>query len=234
MTDDHELDGLDPYDLLDAEAARIDAYLSSLDEAAWQQPSRCEGWTRRDLAAHLAAVEDYHHACLDDRVVAFIEEGMASGVASLDDFNQLGVQRRADRPAAEVVAEWREADADTRRRMRARDGEEMGSSIGPYPVRWQAFHVASELATHADDLGVPVTPDEAAGRVAWRARFSRFSLPESKPGVEVTPVAGGTRVRIDDVDEVLDDEPFVEAVAGRLTDDAGVSAELRAALSTMP
>jgi hypothetical protein len=25
------------------------------------------------------------------------------------------------------------------------------TSVGDYPCRWQAFHVAAELATHADD-----------------------------------------------------------------------------------
>ena len=36
----------------------------------------------------------------------------------------------------------------------------MDSSIGDYPGRWQAFHVAAELASHADDVGVPVTHGE--------------------------------------------------------------------------
>src|SRR5208283_5425490 len=42
--------------------------------------------------------------------------------------------------------------------------------------RWQAVHVAAELATHADDIGVPVTHDERTERTAWRARYSRFAL----------------------------------------------------------
>ena len=111
------------------------------------------------------------------------------------------------------------ADAETRRRFRERDGGEMDSSTGPYPVRWQAFHVASELATHADDIGVPVAADEAADRSAWRVAFSRFALTERRPGVVVEAAPGGTRVVADEGEVMVDDETFVAGLADRLDDD---------------
>ena len=40
MTDDHELTGLDPYDLMATEADRIDRYFAGLDDAAWARASR--------------------------------------------------------------------------------------------------------------------------------------------------------------------------------------------------
>lgn len=212
-----ELDGLDPYDLLDAEASRIEGFLRGLDGEDWHVRTRCDEWDRRQLAAHLAATEEYHHACLDDALGELFGRFAAAGATDLHSVNDLGVRARADRSAGEVVDEWVAADAETRRRMRERDGGTMGSSVGRYPVRWQAFHVASELATHADDLGVPVAGDEAGDRLAWRARFSRFSLAEGKGDVDV------------DLSAVPDDV-LVEGVAGRLPE----GHPLAAALNTMP
>jgi uncharacterized protein (TIGR03083 family) len=214
---DAELAGLDPYDALDAEAARVSSFLHGLDDEGWAVPTRCDGWDRRALAAHLAAVEEYHRACLDDTLGELFERGAAAGVTDLHTFNDWGVRSRADRSAADVVAEWETANASTRRDIRARDGGTMATSVGQYPVRWQAFHIASELATHADDLGVPVREEDRSGRLAWRVPFSRFALAEVRGRVDV------------DLDAV-DDEELVEGAAGRLPSDH----PLAAVLSTMP
>lgn len=66
MTDDRELAGLDPFAPLDTEAGRLDAFLSGLGEAGWRRPSRCAGWTVRNVLGHLAAGDDYHRACVID------------------------------------------------------------------------------------------------------------------------------------------------------------------------
>jgi len=79
MTDDRELAGLDPFALLDTEAGRLDAFLSGLGESGWKRASRCAGWTVRDVLGHLAAGEDYHRACLDGTVAAFLA-GFAGAV----------------------------------------------------------------------------------------------------------------------------------------------------------
>ncbi len=128
-----------------------------------------------------------------------------------------------------MIAEFAAEDAVTRRRLRERDGGETDSSVGPYPVRWQAFHVASELATHADDIGMPVPEDEAADRLAWRTAFSRFALSERHPGAVIEAAPGGTRVQVDDRDVVVDDETLVAGLMDRLLDD--VAPEVRAVLA---
>src|SRR5712691_4281938 len=168
MTDDSELAGLDPFGLLDREAARLEAYFSNLADADWARPSRCEGWSVRDVLAHLLAVADYHHACLDRTVAAFEEQVVAKGGTDLQRANAIGIARFAGRTPAELLTEWQTANAETRRGFRERDDGTVDTSVGEYPGRWQAFHVASELATHADDVGVPVTAEERDGRVAWR------------------------------------------------------------------
>lgn len=105
--------------------------------------------------------------------------------------------------------------------------------VGPYPARLQALHIASELATHADDAGVPVEPAEAADRLAWRAAVSRFALAEADRPVSVEAHDGDNRVRAGDEEVVLSDADLVEAVAARPTS-VELTDDVRRALSTMP
>ena len=113
MPDASDLDGLDPYDALDAEAARIDAFLSALsdDDPAWNAPTACAAWTRRDMLSHLASAEEYHHACFDDELTPFFEKLLAGGATDLHAMNDVGVRERADRLPSDVLDEWRRAPA---------------------------------------------------------------------------------------------------------------------------
>ncbi len=113
MTDATELDGLDPYAIQDAEAARIDSFLSALadDDPTWGAPTGCTEWNRRELLAHLASAEEYHHACFDEQLGALFEKFVASGATDLHGFNDIGVRERAGRAPSVVLAEWRDADA---------------------------------------------------------------------------------------------------------------------------
>ena len=184
MTDDQDLEGLDPYDLMDSRRRRASiGFFSTLDDAGWQAPSRCEGWSVRDVLAHLTASEDYNRACLDGTVSTFLGELGARGVTDLDGANELGIRDLDDVATPELLETWRtRASREPRgvprpRRWRCR---QLGRCV---PGRWQAFHLAFELATHADDVGVPV--DSRRGRRAphWQAKFGRFALKETKPDV---------------------------------------------------
>jgi uncharacterized protein (TIGR03083 family) len=234
MTDDRELAGLDPFALLDTEAGRLDAFLSRLGGSGWARASRCAGWTVRDVLGHLAAGEDYHRACLDGTVAAFLAGLAERGGTDLDSVNALGVAGYADLPPAEVLARWRAASAANRRRFGERGDGVVDTSIGDYPCRWQAIHVAAELATHADDIGVPVTPGEHGQRTAWRARYSRFALAEAKPQLDIRHAAARTAVTGGPATIELDDDELIEAVMGRLDETSGFSAPSRALLSMMP
>jgi uncharacterized protein (TIGR03083 family) len=233
MAIDDELRGLDPVDLMAAEAARIEAHLDALPADEWLRPSRCEGWTVRDVVAHLAASETYHHACLDGEVSALFETMATNGVNSIDEFNAVGIAEFDGVADAEVLRLFMAADDDTRRRFRERGDGDVDTSVGLYPARWQAFHLAGELATHADDMFVPVPDGEAAARRDWRARFSRFSVQEAKPDVVLDVDDGRTRVRNDGIDVELGEDELVAAVAGRGAS-LGVPPAVGAALSTMP
>ena len=195
---------------------------------------RCAGWTVRDVVGHLAAGEDYHRACLDGTVAAFLAGFAERSGTDLDSVNALGVVGYAALSPEQVLARWRAASAANRRRFRERADGVVDTSVGEYPCRRQAVHVAAELATHADDIGVPITDDEQLERTAWRARYSRFALAEAKPQLEIRRAGARTAVTGGPATVELDDSELVEAVMGPLDETSGFSAELRALLSMMP
>jgi uncharacterized protein (TIGR03083 family) len=226
MTDDSALDGFDPFDVLDREAVRLDAFFSTLLASEWSLPSRCPGWTTRDMLAHLAASEAYHHACLEGRVGELLTDLAAQGATDLDSANRIGVERLSAYEPRELLSMWRAANLETRQGYRACADGMIDTSVGQYPCRWQAFHVASELATHADDVYVPVADDEDELRWAWRVAFSRFALAEAKPDVVVEPVEGGRwRVRGENLKVEVNEHDLMEGVVGRLDEASGLTAD---------
>jgi hypothetical protein len=186
------------------------------------------------MLGHLAASESYNHACLADDVPAFMEAMGARGVTDLDSMNALGVSDYAGRPAVEVLGEWRRLNAATREQMRARRGDYIATSVGPYPMDWQAWHLANELAIHADDVGAPVSAEEAPDRLAWLTDFARFAVTETDKGVEVEPAADAFRVSYRDDEATLAPADLVAAVNARATPSgAPLDERLRGALAMM-
>jgi len=224
----------DPYDLMDREAARLDAFFASLPGEAWSRPSACSDWDVRAMLGHLAASEAYNHACLDDDVPTFLEGLGARGVTDIDSFNAVGVTDMAGLSSEEALEEWRRANGATRRRMRERRGGELTTMVGPYSMDWQAWHLANELAIHADDIGVPVEADEAADRAAWLTAFARFAVTETDKGVVVEPVDRGYRAASGETEAVLSAEDLVAAVNSRpLASGAELPADLASSLAMM-
>ena len=233
MIDDSELRDLDPFDLMDAEGRRLDGFFATLDGDDWLRPTRCAGWRRRELLAHLAASEDYNRATIDGSLAEFLARGTAAGAADLDGFNDWGVRVRAERSPEELLAEWREASTANRRGLRVLgwDGTLQTAGAGPYPAGRQALHLAQEFAIHADDMGVPVADGERRLRGEWQARFARFTLREYGRDVEVeSDGAGMNRVRGGGAEVSIDDEGLVTACSGRLPDDAPVPEQVRGLL----
>lgn len=225
------LRGLNPFDILDTEFARLDAYFAGLGDAAWNRPSRCEGWAVRDVLAHLAGEELYNRACLDDdldRLFALLDR---EGIKDLGTFNDWCIDSRRKRTVGYVLEEWREGNTDTRRRMRERGADAtLTTMAGPYPVGLQAFHYASEYATHGDDVGVPVGPDEEEARADWRARVAVFVLGEQGSALVADPLPGGYRLTVDGMTAELSTADFVAASTRRLPDDHPLDAGFRRAL----
>jgi uncharacterized protein (TIGR03083 family) len=232
MPDDSELEGIVPYDLMAAEADRIVQHFQTLSDDQWNQPTRCAGWNRRDLLAHLASTEDYNQACLDGTVQNFLADMGGKGATDLATANEIGVREFDGQSPQAVLDIWQTRCRNHVDGFRARDGGEVDTTVGGYPARWQAFHLAFELATHADDADVPVTDEEAGDRADWQARFSRFALQELKPELTIESDKGHTHVRGDAVDIDLTDEQFVRAVMGRPP--TSLDPETAAVLSATP
>jgi uncharacterized protein (TIGR03083 family) len=223
------LAGLNPFGIFDVEAARLDHFFSGLDEALWERPSRCPGWTIRDVLCHLAGEELYNHACLNGDLETFGAMVRAAGIAGgYDDFNQWCVRQRRGLPVSEVLAEWREANGETRHRMTSlgRDAP-LTTAAGPYPAGLQAFHYCSEYATHADDVGAPVAPGERPGRAMWRVSFGRFALTEQDTPVKTWIRNDNLVVQLDSLEAELSPEDFIEATVGRLAGNYPIEPALR-------
>jgi uncharacterized protein (TIGR03083 family) len=230
--DEPELADLDPFALMAAEAERIHRFYRGLRDAEWRAPTRCAGWTRRDLLAHLAGVEDYTAAGLAGDVRALLAQ---SGSADLHDFNTWGIGRRAYLSNAELLRDWRAQAENNDSALRERGPRaDMDTSVGAYPVGRQAFYLACERAIHADDAGVPVTADEGESRLDWRLRFARAALTEARQGrVGVTADRGAQVVHLGEDEVRLPDEQFVEAVSGRLSPEVDIPLKLREALAVL-
>lgn len=228
--DTRDVAGLDALGLMELEAERCKRFFETADESVWMRDTRCEGWDVRDLLAHLAGVETYHLACLDDDIAHLFEEGAKAGATDVHSFNEWVVRVRRERPRDDVMDEWLTKNAEVRRRMRELgEGGTMASSVGPYPVDLMAFHIASEYATHADDMDAPIDESELSDRTAWRARVSRFALKESEKPVSVDQRGNTYVVTTGGKSATLTEHDFVEAVTARATK-VELDPELRAAL----
>jgi len=186
---------------------------------------------RPELIADLDPFDLYNRAGLDGTLQGLMDRIEGD---SLDALNAWGVRLWAELPAAEVLAEWRTANAAWRAeiRRRGRDGT-VETMVGTYPSWQQAFYLADEYATHGDDIGVLVTEAEVAGRDAWRAQFTRYGVEEYERPVTVVVVPEGNLVRGDGAEIVLSDHDLAEAGVGRLPAEHPIPDPLRAALACL-
>lgn len=131
-------------------------------------------------------------AGLDGTVAHLFARASAEGVTDLDAVNGWGVLPRASRPASDLLAQWRVENQAWRREIRARgrDGS-TDSLVGPYPSWQQAFYLAQEYATHADDLNCPVDAGETAGP----ARVAVSVHPLCAGGVRATSLGDPRRLK---------------------------------------
>jgi uncharacterized protein (TIGR03083 family) len=202
----------DPFTTLDDEISRLNAFFTSLSPTDWGASTRCEGWTVRDMVAHFDSDEAYNEACLDNTL-----EALAAGFSSIDEFNQGQIQNRAHLSTGEVLKQWRTRQAKVRKKWEALGfNTKITTIVGPYPLRAQIWHITSEYATHADDMGVKVAPAAQQKRLLWRFQLAAFAVQEKKdpPGLE----RSGDRmiITLKQHHLSLSLEDFVAAVSARL------------------
>ncbi len=198
---------------MDREIDRLNTFLTGLRPEEWQAPTDCEGWSVRDMVAHLESVEEYNEACLNDNLETLLEV-----FSNLDDFNDRHIRKRAHLSNREILRLWRARQARVRQAWeRLGLGAQIKTSIGPYSLHAQIWHITSEYATHADDMGVKVPADQKQPRIWWRARFSAFAVQEKETPPDLELQGNQMIVTLKGHRLYLSLEDFVAAVSARLT-----------------
>ena len=173
---------IDPFATLDEEIGRLNSFFNSLSPSQWMAATRCEGWTVRDMVAHFDSDEVYNEACLDNAL-----EALAAGFTSVEEFNQRQIEDRTHLSNEQALTQWRSRQARVRKRWEALGLDtEIATLAGPTPLRSHIWHIASEYAIHADDMGVNVPPEAQQPRLMWRFQLSASVVQEKNnpPGLE--------------------------------------------------
>lgn len=111
-------------------AAAISRLLPTLDEGEWSTPTDCPGWTVKDIAAHLAHLENE----LATGAADFSDPSMTEMVSA---YTQAGVEARRDHTAEELQAEFAEAVALREQELESLpDDPEQPAPLTPGGINW--------------------------------------------------------------------------------------------------
>src|SRR4051794_31172960 len=165
---------------LAGQQAELTGILSSLDDAGWQQPSRCEGWTVADVVLHLAQTNEMAIASVDGTFAEYLAEvGRQLGdapQANVDDGAALMVAKERGRPLDELKSRWQSSvdgfldrvdDADFHKRVMWVAGELSIRTLVTTRLAETWIHTGDV----ADGVGIDLEPDERLkhiARLAWR------------------------------------------------------------------
>ena len=140
------------------ERSALGDLLESLTPEEWEHPSLCEGWSVRDVAAHVIAWPD-----------STFREVAIAAVRARGNYNRMihdEAQRRSARPTAEIVADFRRL---------------AGSRTRPPVVTYREGLL--DILVHTQDIAIPLDrrhdmPIEAARDSAdryWRVGFPFYA-----------------------------------------------------------
>ena len=153
--------------------------LDGLDDAAWQRPSRCEGWTVADVVLHLAQTNEMAIASVDGHYPEYLEavgRSLQGSASNVDDGAALMVAKERDRPLPELRARWQSTvDEFLARLDHANFHERVMWVAGELSIRTLVTTRLAETWIHtgdvADGLGIELQPTERLkhiARLAWR------------------------------------------------------------------
>lgn len=156
---------------------RLASLLGGLDDEQWVTASRCEGWSVRDVVAHLVSTNQFWAfsigAALAGEPTRFLAE--FDPVASPAELVEAG----RSEPTADVLArfvETNEACADAVADLRDDGWSMLGEAPpGHVPLRAVALHALWDSWIHERDIVVPLgltpveEPDEIAGCLVYGA-----------------------------------------------------------------
>ena len=161
--------------------AELDALLSSLDDAGWQRPTRCEGWTVADVVLHLAQTDEMALGSAQDRFaeqLARLTEGLPPQ-ADVDAGADAMVARERGLPPDELLARWRTGSAALREALAAADPHQRVDWVaGRLSVRTLATTRLAECWIHTGDVAAAVgATEEPSDRLEHIARLAWRTLP---------------------------------------------------------
>jgi len=201
---------IDDLDRVRAAQLRLEAVISSLDDATLRRPSRLPGWSVAHVLAHVARNADSHVRRAEAAVRGQVVEQYAGGYAG----RAREIDATAGAPATEVVRDVHDSARrldETWRRVPDGAWDAVTRDVGgrERPLRELPGRRWQELEVHLVDLDLGVTyrdwSDDFVG--VWLGRL-REGLPARLPGGAAPPGPG-----------VLDDRDELAWLYGRLTVD---------------
>jgi uncharacterized protein (TIGR03084 family) len=170
----------------------LDGKVAGLDDAGWDAPSACEGWSVSDVLLHLAQTNEMAVASLEDRFPAFVAR-MAEGApptADVDEAAGLMVERERGASGPEVLARWREGVDALQSSLAAGDmGRRVTWVAGQLSTRTLATTRLAETWIHTGDIAAAFgDPPSASDRLWHIARLAWRTLPYAfaRDGRELT------------------------------------------------
>ena len=213
----------DVVNALAAQQGELSGILTRLDEAGWQRPSRCEGWTVADVVLHLAQTNEMAIASLDGQLAEYLAQvGRQLGEApqtNVDDGAALMVAKERDRPLPQLQVRWQASVDDFLSRLDHADFHRRVTWVaGELSIRTLVTTRLAETWIHtgdvADGLGIELRPTERLehiARLAWRTLPYAFA----RAGRELSgPVAFELTGPVGEPWKFIPDDPPATTIRG--------------------
>lgn len=166
---------------LTAQQDELTALLVPLDEAGWQVPSRCPGWTVADVVLHLAQTDEMAIASVQGRFAQYVETVAATvdPVADVDEGAARLVAAERGQPSRVVLDRWQAGAITLRDELAACDPAQRVTWVaGELSARTLATTRLAETWIHTGDIAVPLGHEPRADDRLWHiARLAWRTLP---------------------------------------------------------
>ena len=166
---------------LEDQHAELAALLDGLDDADWERPTRCEGWTVADVVLHLAQTDELAHASAKGEYAEGLDE-FAGGVerhGNVDDGAAAIVAHERGVPIAALLERWRSGAAALRDTLAASDPHRRVAWVsGQLSTQTLATTRLAECWIHTGDVAEALgAVQEATDRLEHIARLAWRTLP---------------------------------------------------------
>jgi uncharacterized protein (TIGR03084 family) len=217
---------------LAAQQDELSALVVPLDDAGWERPSRCEGWTVSDVVLHLAQTNEMAIGSAQgryDEVAAALSEGLPPAT-SVDEGAGLMVARERGRSPAEVRARWQDSANTLRHELgRIEPGRRVQWVAGQLSARTLATTRLAETWIHTGDVAVALDHEVVADdrlwhivRLAWRTLPYAFAQAGHEPA---GPVAFRLEAPNGDTWHFTPDDPPATTIEGTALDLCNVAGQ---------